>query len=407
MMTNETKKLTIGIIWLKKERWSRPFVQAHTQCLLGNKKLFYADSDLLPINQALFEKYLYGPTFGEFFPDFYGDRRLFSNFQIIRHFLLNKLLRIPIAQLRDEGLAQLLKKEKIDVVLAEFGKVAVAVMNACQKAGIPLVAHFHGADAYKQKTLQEYGPSYATLFRTASGLIAVSQDMKDQLQNLGAPPENIFLNPCGADISLFCGAVPQDAPPTFLSVGRFVEKKGHYTTLLAFQEMLKSCPQAKLVLIGDGPLLDSCILLCRALKISESVEFTGILPNAVIAEKMRGVRALVQHSLCAEDGDAEGTPVSILEAGASGLPVIATRHKGIREAVIHEKTGFLVDEGDVGGMARYMIQLAQDPQLAAQLGQNAQSWIVENYSQDKSIQKLYGILVHATQTRNAGRKNDP
>jgi glycosyltransferase involved in cell wall biosynthesis len=100
----------------------------------------------------------------------------------------------------------------------------------------------------------------------------------------------------------------------------------------------------------------------------------------------------VQHSVTANDGDSEGTPNAVLEAGASGLPVVSTRHAGIKEAVIEMKTGLLVDEGDIDGMAQHMIRLAKDSALAASLGKTAREWISAEYSMDKSIGKLWSII---------------
>jgi colanic acid/amylovoran biosynthesis glycosyltransferase len=107
---------------------------------------------------------------------------------------------------------------------------------------------------------------------------------------------------------------------------------------------------------------------------------------------MQSSRAFVQHSVTTQDGDSEGTPVAVLEAGASGLPVVATRHAGIKDAVVDRKTGLLIDEGDIEGMAGQMIRLAQDPHLAADLGQAGRRWISAEYSMQKSIQGLWAII---------------
>jgi glycosyltransferase involved in cell wall biosynthesis len=86
---------------------------------------------------------------------------------------------------------------------------------------------------------------------------------------------------------------------------------------------------------------------------------------------MRRCRAFLQHSLVAPDGDSEGSPVSVMEAQLSGLPVIATRHAGIPEVVQEGETGLLVDEGDVQAMAAAIARLATDPELAGRMGRSA------------------------------------
>jgi glycosyltransferase involved in cell wall biosynthesis len=107
---------------------------------------------------------------------------------------------------------------------------------------------------------------------------------------------------------------------------------------------------------------------------------------------MREVRAFVLHSVTTSEDDVEGTPVAVLEAGAASLPVVSTRHAGIKDVVIHGETGFLVDEGDVQGMACYMVELARDPGLAARLGQRAREHVCENFSMEKSLTTLWGII---------------
>jgi glycosyltransferase involved in cell wall biosynthesis len=107
---------------------------------------------------------------------------------------------------------------------------------------------------------------------------------------------------------------------------------------------------------------------------------------------MRAGRCFVQHSIEAASGDSEGTPVAVLEAGATGLPVVSTRHGGIPEVVIDGRTGLLVDEGDWQGMARAMATLAANPRLAAQLGAEARQHVEEHFSIDRSIARLWRIV---------------
>jgi glycosyltransferase involved in cell wall biosynthesis len=110
---------------------------------------------------------------------------------------------------------------------------------------------------------------------------------------------------------------------------------------------------------------------------------------------MAGARAFVQHSVRTTYGDSEGTPVAVLEASATGLPVVSTKHAGIQDAILHRCTGFLVAEQDVNSMADYMLRLASDSRLAAAMGSAGRQFVLENYSAEKSIGQLYGILQKA------------
>lgn len=295
-------------------------------------------------------------------------------------------------------LKHFLQRQQIDVVLAEYGQTGALAVAACTRAGVPLVVHFHGYDAYMHSVLQEYGAAYQRMFAQASAIIAVSRDMEQQLLRLGARRETLFYNPYGVDLTLFANANPAAAPPTFVATGRFVEKKAPHLTLLAFSRVVQQHPDARLVMIGAGELLNACKHLAAALHIAHAVEFRGAQPHHSVAAAMQQARAFVQHSVRAHSGDSEGTPVAVLEAGGAGLPVVATRHAGIRDTVLDGETGLLVDELDVDGMAAHMLRLVNDPLLAAALGQRARNHIASTYGMEQRIRHLYTILVEAAST---------
>jgi glycosyltransferase involved in cell wall biosynthesis len=289
-------------------------------------------------------------------------------------------------------LRRFLSNERVVAVLAEFGPNGVRLARACAAAMVPLVVHFHGFDVYRQSTLARYLEGYRTMFEAASAIVAVSTDMERRLVELGAPADRIQCNPCGVEVSMFDQADPERAPPQFLSVGRFVNKKGPLLTILAFQRALEEAPDSRLIMVGDGELLDSSRRLVTCLGLHDRVSFLGSRPHEEVSRLMRGSRAFVQHSVVAHDGDSEGTPVAVLEAGASGLPVISTRHGGITDAVLHNETGFLVEEGDVASMASYMSRVAREPRLAAAVGRRARQHISQNHSMESHIARLWRII---------------
>jgi glycosyltransferase involved in cell wall biosynthesis len=290
---------------------------------------------------------------------------------------------------------RIFRKSRAAVVLAEYGTTGVRVLDACRRARLPLIVYFRGFDASRRDILDRYKESYRRLFREAAAIIAVSRPMREKLISLGAPLEEVYVNPSGVDCRLFSGADPLAAPPMFLAVGRFVEKKAPQLTLLAFSEVYRACPAARLRMVGDGPLWGACRDLAKALEIDEAVTFCGPQPHPIVQEEMRRARCFVQHSVEAANGDSEGTPGAILEAGASGLPVVATRHAGIPDVVIEGETGFLVDERDVKGMAAHMLRLSQEPALAGQLGRAARERVCQEFSVEKSISTLWRIIEHS------------
>ena len=108
----------------------------------------------------------------------------------------------------------------------DYGPTGVQLMRPCADAGVPILVHFHGYDAYDRSLVNEHRTDYQHLFRQAAGVIAGSCHLCTQLLALGADPRKLWLNPLGVDVTQFCGAYPASAPPHFLAVGRFVDKRG-------------------------------------------------------------------------------------------------------------------------------------------------------------------------------------
>ncbi|QDT14183.1 glycosyltransferase [Alienimonas californiensis] len=288
-----------------------------------------------------------------------------------------------------------LRESRPDVVLAEYGPHAVGWVDPCRAAGVPLVPHFHGYDATRRDVLERHREVYAEMFRVVPAVVAVSRHMRERLATAGCATQKIAVVPCGCESELFPAADASSAPPTLLAVGRFVDKKAPHLTLLAFAQTLvhPDVPAgARLVMIGDGPLLAACRDLAIGLGVVNQVEFLGALPHAEVAGWMRAARAFVQHSVEAEDGDCEGTPVAVLEAGAAGLPVVATRHAGIPDVVIDGETGLLCDERDVTGMATSMVRLLADPAAAGRLGSGAAARVRAHFDRVASLDRLASVL---------------
>ena len=145
-------------------------------------------------------------------------------------------------------------------------------------------------------------------------------------------------------------------------------------------------------MVGDGPLLAAARLLVMELGLNHSVRFLGVCSQTRVAELMREVRLFVQHSIVAPDGDSEGSPVAVMEAQLSGLPVVATRHAGIPEVVVEEETGLLVNEGDERAMADAMARLALDPCLAARLGECGRRRVQELFTIKHHLEEVTTLL---------------
>jgi colanic acid/amylovoran biosynthesis glycosyltransferase len=296
----------------------------------------------------------------------------------------------------DARLAAVWKRCQVDVILAEYATTGVMVASSALAAGVPLVVHCHGFDVYHDQILEANRAAYQQLFRLAAGFVVVSEDMREQVARLGAPSSRIHYNPCGVDTSVFTAADPGANPPIAVSVGRFIEKKAPWATILAFAKVLRQIPDARLVMAGEGPLLNMCKQLTLAMGAEHAVSFVGRQSHEQIGQLMRTARVFVQHSVRALDGDSEGTPVAVLEASASGLPVVATAHAGIKDVVLDGETGLLVGELDVEAMADRLLRVLGQPSLAQKLGECGRTYIASNFSMEHSISRLHTILRNAS-----------
>ncbi|MBS2096705.1 glycosyltransferase family 4 protein [Carboxylicivirga linearis] len=296
------------------------------------------------------------------------------------------------------GLKKHLQKNNIDCVFSNYGMSASHMVPVCKKLNIPLIAIFHGHDATDIKILKNYKKKYQRLFDYATYIVVVSNEMKKRLMSIGAPEEKIQLIPYGIDTTQFKPVSEVITDRKFLAVGRFTSKKGPLYTIRAFSKVVKEYPDATLTMVGKkSGLYEKCSELVSSLNISKSVTFTGILDQKQISDLMQSSTAYVQHSIIAPNGDMEGTPLSILEAAASGLPIVSTLHGGIKEAVIHGETGYLVEEKDENKMADYLILLCKDPEKAKTMGLNGRDHALDNYNRVKQIKKLYTLVEKAVQ----------
>lgn len=297
---------------------------------------------------------------------------------------------------RTEELARRLSASHASAVLANFAPGAHAILPACRKAKVPLVVHFHGYDAHQTVTVEKYRKRYLELAQHAAATIVVSETMRQAVIDFGFPQKSIHLARCGVDSEQFAARPQPPATPRFFAIGRFVDKKAPYLSLLAFSLAKEKLPDAKLVIAGDGPLLDTVYSLAAALGILDAVELPGVVSPEAVAKELSLATAFIQHSVTpgfgSSAGDKEGTPVAVMEAMMSAVPTIGTRHAGIGEIIEHAKTGFLVEERDARSMAAAMVDLAQNHEMNAQMGAAARDAALRNHSAEIYIEKLKSVL---------------
>ncbi len=154
--------------------------------------------------------------------------------------------------------------------------------------------------------------------------------------------------------------------------------------------MKAAAPGARLVILGDGPLLSRLKEKAARLGLGNSVEFLGRRSQQDVADWMARAWLLAVPSITASDGDAEGLPTVLFEAAAGRLPVVASDHSGIPEAVVDGKTGFIVPEGEAGPLAARMLDLLRSPDLRSAMAGAARRLAEERFDAVRQVGLLEG-----------------
>jgi glycosyltransferase involved in cell wall biosynthesis len=265
---------------------------------------------------------------------------------------------------RSGGIEERLREIGPKLVHAHFATDGVLVLPLARALALPLVTSLRGYDVTRTDAslLRSGNPAWIRyvllkerLQRRGALFLAVSDALRDKAIAGGFPAERTRTHYNGVDLERFHPGGEAREPGLILHVARLVEKKGTAALIDALARM----PDARLVIVGEGPLRAE--LERRA---GPNVRFLGALASDDVAALMRRASVLAAPSVTARDGDAEGLPNVVVEAAASGLPVVATRHSGIPEAVEDQVSGLLVGEGDVGALAEALAAaLAAGPQM--------------------------------------------
>lgn len=308
---------------------------------------------------------------------------------------LNTLLHgyhTPLSSVEKRRLVEQMKDLGVRVMLAEEGPVGCLLMPVCKAAGVELFVHFHGYDGAVLGRKWFMRHAYRAMARYATAMLVPSNYFKTTLHKLGLPKHKIEVARIGVDLADIKGS-NERSRQSIIAVGRFIEKKAPDKTIHAFAKLAAEFPDIKLEMIGDGPLLNHCKILARDLKISDRITFySGYAPNEYVLERISMARVFCQHSVVAPNGDTESFGITLIEAMGLGTPVVATRHNGFVETVEEEKTGFLVDEGDIDGMSEAIRRLLTDDDLWSAFSQAGKERVMNHFSRNQNLTRIRQIL---------------
>lgn len=320
--------------------------------------------------------------------------------------LLRQIFRSPVYllkcfSLRRYGIYEFLNRlflcepllsENFDIIHCQYGIIGKDWIFLKDITNSKIVTSFRGYDL--TQFLQENPASaYEELFRKGDAFFPVCDYFARRLEELGCPKGRIFVHRSGIDTSKFYFQERRmdGKEIRIFTVGRLVEKKGLQYSIKAVAKLVNQYPAIQYVIAGEGPLRRELENLIQVLGMEKHIHLAGPLTSEEVQELMNKAHIFVLASVTAKNGDQEGTPVSLQEAMATGLPVVSTYHSGIPELVADGKSGFLVAEKDIENLAGKCGYLVSHPQLCVEMGRAGRKFVEQNFEISKLNQKLAEI----------------
>ena len=286
-------------------------------------------------------------------------------------------------------LGRLIREEKIDVVMTTLFYADVLGALVGKAAGAKAVFSWETISSPKWLVPHRLY-SYRCAIRLADRVISVSNATSDWLiQKRGVSPYSVTVIPYGVNLSLYHQkenkakltelGISKDDPIVGMT-GRLHSQKGHIYLIEAAREISRQIPNVRFLIIGDGPLREDLIARVKAYKLDSNFFFLGFRHD--VPELLRCLDIFTLPSLY------QGLPNVVLEAMATGKPVVATPVDGTKEAVLDGRTGLLVPEKNPAKLADALLSLLRNPMYARELGQNGRNRVKQLFSLETQVKKF-------------------
>jgi glycosyltransferase involved in cell wall biosynthesis len=289
------------------------------------------------------------------------------------------------------ALVRVLDQAQAQLLHIYFGHIAVHLLPLIRTWGKPSVVSFHGADVMVDLEKPEYRAATKQMLDAVRLVLVRSESLGRALIEIGCSPEKIRIQRTGIpvdEIPFQARAWPVDGAWKLVQACRLIEKKGLTTSLSAFAKFTVRYPEATFTIAGDGPLRSGLEAQARELGLSDKVSFSGFVSQAQLRELFYGSHIFLHPSERGADGNQEGVPNSMLEAMASGLPVFATRHGGIPEAIEHGRSGILVAEGDGDALASALLDATAHPDSLTAIARGGSEVVRQQFEQSAQTRQL-------------------
>jgi colanic acid/amylovoran biosynthesis glycosyltransferase len=297
----------------------------------------------------------------------------------------------------------LLGRRPPSLIHAHFGIEGVSALGPAMQLKIPLVTTFHGFDATLKTHALLGSPAWfrypllrRKLAREGNLFLCASSFIRQKLLETGFPESRTHTHYIGVDCQTIRPREHFEETPLILHVARLVEVKGTRYLLRAFATVARKYDRVRLLIIGDGPLRRQLHALAASLGMRDRVEFLGAVPHVAVLSWMRKAAMLVLPGIRTASGREEGLGMVLLEAAATGLPIVGSRVGGIPECMLEGKTGFLVPERDEDALARKMAELLEDPVRRQRMGTAGRALVEDRFDIDRQtavLENFYDSLL--------------
>ena len=291
-------------------------------------------------------------------------------------------------------LRRICEKNKVNILHAHFGYHGRKMIGLQQALKIPLVCSFYGDDAFAQA----YTKGYANLFKNADAILVLGPYMKSALINLGCAEAKINIHHLGIDVEKlrFEERKVKDRSVRFLIASSFLKKKGVDLAIQALSTF-KDRYKFSLDIIGDGPLKGEVLAEIEKGGIQDQVKLHGYQPYDYFINLTYQCDVFIQASRTTEENRKEGTPMAIVDAMATGMAVVSTRHSDIPEIVLDGSTGYIAEENNLESLRFCIQKIFDNPQEILELGKKGRERVEKEFNvkiQTEKLEELYTELIN-------------
>ena len=297
-----------------------------------------------------------------------------------------------------EKLKSVLAKVNAELLHIYFGHIAVHLLPLIKAWPKPSLVSFHGADVMVDLDKPAYRAAAQQMLEAVRLVLVRSESLGRALINLGCPAGKIRLQHTGIpidEIPFRPREWPANGAWKFVQACRLIEKKGLRVSLRAFAKFAERHPASTFTIAGEGPLRNELGHLAAELGIADKVFFPGFISQTQLRELFYQSHIFVHPSEVGGDGNQEGVPNSMLEAMASGLPVFATEHGGIPEAIENGRSGILVKEREEEALAVALLERTANPEGLAAIARNGAEVVGKHFEQTGQTRQLEDYYLEA------------